>query len=272
MFFSIMLFLWNGLRLAALCYLALCLYVFLRQREMLYHPSPATEEELLALAASQHMERWRGADGQPLGWMTRDGDPSAPILLLHGNAGHALNRSNLIARLREIGANGRIHIVDYPGYGSAPGRPTQAGIVAAGVAGIDALPGAVVIGESLGTGAAAQVAALREDKIRSLVLITPFDSMTNAAWHHYPYLPVPLLLSDRFDSVRALAKFSKPVAVLVGEQDLTTPPAGARRLLASLKAPKRLWSVGEAGHNEAAFALPTAQWRDLWNFATAEPR
>jgi len=261
--------LWKGLLLAALFYLALCLYVFLRQREMLYHPASASEEEFSAVAASQNLERWRDASGRPLGWMTRDGDPAAPIMLLHGNAGHALNRGDLISRLRCAGAAGRIHIVDYPGYGSAPGTPTQAGLTAAAAAGLDALTSpAVVIGESLGTGVAAQVAALREEKVRSLILITPFDSMTNAAWHHYPYLPVPLLLTDRYDSVRALARFSKPVAIVIGGQDQTTPPSGARRLLESLKGPKRLWSVSEAGHNDAAFALSDQEWQALWNFAT----
>ena len=39
----------------------------------------------------------------------------------------------------------------------------------------------------------------------SLLLLTPFDSMTNAAWHHFPGLPVPLLLRDRFNSVKALS-------------------------------------------------------------------
>ncbi|MFA7343638.1 MAG: alpha/beta fold hydrolase [Terrimicrobiaceae bacterium] len=101
----------------------------------------------------------------------------------------------------------------------------------------------VVVGESLGTGVAAQAAKMRPDKVRGIILITPFESMVSAAAHHYPWLPVRLLLLDRFDSPAALKKFPGPVAIIVADADDTTPPDGARRLFAALAGPKKLWEV-----------------------------
>ncbi|MEI6278730.1 MAG: alpha/beta fold hydrolase [Verrucomicrobiae bacterium] len=254
----------------ALAYLGICFYVFLRQRSMLYHPETLPEEQMLALAGAQGLARWTDSSGRPLGWVTDGRSPARPVLILHGNAGNALDRNALVAMLREAGAGAKIYLVDYPGYGAAPGSPDQKSLISAAVAALDALPEPViVVGESLGSGIAAQAATQRPEKILGLVLITPFDSLSAAAAHHYPWLPVRLLLLDRFDSVKALKKFTRPVAIVIGERDGTTPPEGGRRLFDSLSGPKKLWVSPGADHNEAAFALPAADWRALWEFVSS---
>lgn len=254
----------------SLIYLCICLCVFLRQRAMLYHPEVISEETMLDIAKTKCFSRWNDAAGRPLGWATDGGNPGNPVLILQGNAGNALDRDSLISKLREAGVQSKIFLVDYPGYGSAPGSPDQTSLTNSAINALDALPQpAIVVGESLGTGIAAQSAARRPEKIRGLVLITPFDSMTSAAAHHYPWLPVSALLLDRFDSIKALAQFNKPVAIIVGEADDTTPPAGGKRLFESLAGPKKLWTIPHAGHNDAAEDLPAGAWRDLWNFVSS---
>ena len=255
--------------LAALGYLLVCLYVFLRQRAMLYHPQAVSEEQMLQRAREADMARWLDKSGEPLGWMTGGDADEIPVVIFQGNAGNALDRTSLIDRLRAAGARGRIHVADYPGYGSAPGSPTQRSLTETAQRALDAIPGsAVVVGESLGTGVAAQGAASRPDKVQGLILITPFDSMTAAAAHHYPWLPVRALLLDRFDSAAALKTFSNPVAIIVADDDDITPPDGARRLFAALTGPKKLFEVKDAGHNEAASNLPDGEWREVWDFVS----
>lgn len=256
--------------LAAIGYVAVCLLVFIRQRAMMFHPTALSDDAMGALAKETGMSRWTSAGGEPLGWMA-PGDPAdVPVLIFQGNTGHALERLGLIGHLRTAGARGRIYILDYPGYGSRPGAPSERRLTEAAVGALDAMPGPVIVaGESLGTGVAAQAAKIRPEKIRGLLLVTPFDSMSAAAAHHYPWFPVRLLLLDRFDSVNALKSFSGPVAIVFGTADGTTPPDGALRLAASLTGPKKLWEVPGAGHNDAAPNLPAAQWREIWNFLTA---
>ena len=256
--------------LATLGYLLICLYVFVRQRTMLYHPQPVSEEQMLQWAHEAGMSRWLDKGGKPLGWMT-GGDPEEiPVVIFQGNAGNALDRMSLIDRLRRAGATGRIHVVDYPGYGSAPGSPTQSSLTETAQRALDAMPGsAIVVGESLGTGVAAQGVASRPDKVLGLILITPFESMTAAAAHHYPWLPVRTLLLDRFDSAGALKTFPNPVAIIVADDDETTPPDGARRLFAAMTGPKKLWEVKNAGHNGAVTNLLDEAWREVWKFVSS---
>lgn len=261
------------LLLVVLGYLLVCAYVFFRQRTMLYHPQTVPEEQMLAAARGLGVSRWFDKTGKPLGWMTPDGMEAPPVLIFHGNAGTALDRIALIEKLRATGMKSRIFVVDYPGYGSAPGTPSQQNLVAAGVKALDALPyRAIVIGESLGTGVAAQVAEKCPGKIQALLLITPFDSMVSAASHHYPWLPVRLLLLDRFDSLRALEHFSNPVAVVVAENDDTTPPDGARRLFDGLHGPKKSWEVKGTGHNGVISALSVEEWHEIRDFLASGVR
>ena len=256
--------------LAALGYLLVCLYVFVRQRAMLYHPQAVSEELMEQRAREAGMSRWLDKSGKPLGWMTGGEEQEIPVVIFQGNAGNALDRLFLIDRLRAAGARGRIHVADYPGYGSAPGSPSQQSLTETALRALDTMPGSVVVvGESLGTGVAAQGAAGRPDKVRGLVLLTPFESMTSAAAHHYPWLPVRALLLDRFDSAAALKTFPGPVAIIVADDDETTPPDGARRLFAGLPGPKKLFEVKNAGHNEAASNLSAEEWREVWRFAAA---
>ena len=265
-------FLGRILLFAALGYLLVCVYVFVRQRAMLYHPEAVTEEQMQQWAREAGMSRWLDPNGKPLGWMTGEKADEIPVVIFQGNAGNALGRMPLIERLRMAGARGRICVTDYPGYGSAPGSPSQSSLTAAAERALDAMPGKViVVGESLGTGVAAQVAEKRPNKVQGIILITPFDSMTAAAAHHYPWLPVGLLLLDRFDLVAALKTFSGPVAIIFARNDETTPPDGARRLFAGIKGPKQIWEVS-SGHNDAASTLPSEDWRKVWAFASQGSR
>ena len=253
--------------LATLGYLLICLYVFVRQRAMLYHPQAVSEKQMEEWAHVAGMSRWLNNGGTHLGWMADGDTEEVPVVIFQGNAGNALDRMSLIERLRAAGARGRICVADYPGYGSAPGSPSQPSLTKTAERALDAMPaGAIVVGESLGTGVAAQGAARRPDKVRGMILITPFESMTAAAAHHYPWLPVRLLLLDRFDSAAALKTFSCPVALIVADNDETTPPDGARRLFSALAGPRQVWEAKSSGHNEAASNLSSDEWREIWKF------
>lgn len=249
-------------------YLAICLLVFLRQRQMLYFPQPVSEEQMLAEAQGLGFSRWLGKDGHPIGW-TLPGDEGPPLLIFHGNSGNPLGRAGMIERLRRAGIRVPVYLLDYPGFGSRPGTPTQQTLTQAAGAALEALPTPpVILGESLGSGVASQAAARWPHLIRGLILLTPFDSVTRAAQHHYPFLPVSLLALDRFDSVQALSDFRGPVAVIIGDKDTTTPPAGGKRLFGSLRAPKQLLVLPEAGHNEPLWDMTDDQWRQVWAFVS----
>lgn len=240
------------------------------QRRLIYYPARAPLAELSTLAAQSGFEPWLARDGRQIGWKTVSRGAGIPLLIIHGNAGHALHRASLVARLEQAGVSSSVFLLEYPGYGFRGGAPSESSLVAAGTEALDELGGAIVLGESLGTGVACAVAARRPDKIRGLILLTPFDSLAAIGKRHYPALPVGLLLRDRYDSVRALKSYQGPVVIIVAANDGIVPASHGRRLFDSYAGSKRLFAVPGSDHNEAAWDLSDESWRQALDFVRPE--
>ncbi len=103
-------------------------------------------------------------------------------------------------------------------------------------------------GESLGTGPAVQLAA--EQPVACVLLEAPFTSMSEMAHRHFPWLPVGLLLRDRFDSLGTIGAVRAPILVMQGARDTIVPPEMGRRLADTAKA--ELWQAPQGGHNDLA--------------------
>jgi pimeloyl-ACP methyl ester carboxylesterase len=240
-----------GLLLAGLVLVAGTL-LFLLQRRLIYFPSRVSDEAERALAARLGLVPLVGADGTRLGWTAPlPGPPVARLLVLHGNAGAALDRVYYLPALASRGVE--VTLLEYPGYGARPGAPTEESLEAAALEAVDALAAAGpqpvwLLGESLGSGVASRAARLRPGRVAGLLLVTPFARLVEVAKLHYPLLP-GLLLRDRWAPVDDLAGFPGPVAVLIAGRDEVVTAAQGRRLFAALAGPKRSWEQASAGHN-----------------------
>jgi pimeloyl-ACP methyl ester carboxylesterase len=251
-------------------YALLCLLVFLLQRKLQYFPETGEEGGALRRAAAAGLGPWRSSDGRLLGWRPLGGTPAAlRVLVFHGNAGNALDRAYYVALGRQLGAE--VVLMEYPGYGARAGEITEASLVAAGreaVARLAPEGPLVVLGESLGSGVACQVAAAEPSRVRGLLLVTPYLSMAEVGARAYPWLPVSLLMRDRWDNRAALAKYSGPVGILVAGRDEVVGADQGRALAGACRGPHRLVVQPEAGHNTFSLA-PQAGWAELLSFATA---
>jgi fermentation-respiration switch protein FrsA (DUF1100 family) len=116
----------------------------------------------------------------------------------------------------------QVLLVDYRGYGGNPGVPSKNGLAAdgraaraylAGRPGVD-LSRLVYFGESLGTAVAVDLAV--EHPPAALVLRSPFTTMGDLGQHHYPFLPVGLLLQDRFAAIDQIQRIRVPLLVIAG--------------------------------------------------------
>ena len=63
--------------------------------------------------------------------------------------------------------------------------------------------------------------------------------MAQAASYHYPYLPVSLLLTDRYDSLHKAELIHSPVLILHGTHDLVVPHPFSAALFDALPVPKQ---------------------------------
>src|SRR5207247_3727660 len=123
---------------------------------------------------------------------------------------------NLVFRIQSNLA-ATVFVYDYRGYGRSRGKPAERGCVADGMAahrwlaereGVD-MDDIVLMGRSIGGGVA--VAAAAEQGARALVLEATFSRMTDAAANLYPWLPVRLVMSNRYNSVKRMQKFIWPL-------------------------------------------------------------
>ena len=258
--------------LAALA-VAVLVAAFALQRRLLYFPDRTSEELALARAGQLGLAPWRGPGGALRGWRAPAGrDPRARVLVLHGNAGSALDRTYYAAALAPLGAE--VTLLEYPGYGARPGSPTLESLTAAALDAVDALEreGRPVwlVGESLGSGVAARAAGLRPGSVRGLVLVTPFAELSAVARHHYPFLPAALL-RDRFAPARDLAGSRAPVVLLVAGRDEVVTAKQGRLLFAAIPGPKRLVEQPHATHNALDLSPGLPFWRDAVLFLEQSP-
>ena len=120
-----------------------------------------------------------------------------------------------------------------------------------------------LVGESLGTGVAAYLAGRFPDQIAGVVLLAPFNSLTDVAQEHMPLLPVHLLLVDRYPSEQFLRNYRGPVAILVAGADAVVPEKFGRRLYDGYGGPKRLWFFPDGNHG-TVMLQPPEMWGEIF--------
>jgi pimeloyl-ACP methyl ester carboxylesterase len=252
------------------------LVITLLQDKLLYFPDRLPLAQWLSRAQAAGLAPWPDA-AAPRGLLAepRPGPAGGTVVVLHGNAGSALFRDYYLPVLQPLGL--RVVLLEYPGYGPREGALGEKSFVAdasAAVRDLRATYGApiLLLGESLGAGVAAAVAAAAPESVDALLLATPWDTLANVAAHHYPWLPVRLLLADRYDSVGNLSRFAGRSVVVVAGGDEIIPPRFAEALYRALPAEKRLTTVADARHNEWFDGLDAAWWREQVGWLLAPAR
>lgn len=234
--------------------LGIPLLMFLGQDRLLFHPQPLSQERRADLLRRHaHVRELRlEADGQAIQAWYVPGTADAPLVLYFG--GNAEDVSWMIDQAAAHAPGIAWLLVSYRGYGGSEGAPTARNISADALRWYDHAAGVirpsriVVFGRSLGSGAAVHVAAHRS--VAKVVLVTPFDSLSGVAKHHYPWLPVDWLLRHRFDSLELAPRIRVPLLCIAAARDLVIPPAHARRLFEAWGGEKRWIELEGAGHND----------------------
>lgn len=196
------------------------------------------------------------------------GEQRPVILYFSGNAANRLKRARAIRLFQEIGAD--VFLVDYRGYADNPGSPSEEAFAADAKAcwrhltetlGVPA-ERVVVFGESLGGGVATRLAAeLCEAGTppAGLMLRATFASLVETAAYHYPFVPVRMVLKDRFPSVERIPKVTCPIIHFHGDHDRIVPYVHGRELVAAAPAEsesgvaKKFVTLTKTGHNDILY-------------------
>jgi fermentation-respiration switch protein FrsA (DUF1100 family) len=234
--------------------------MYFYQRELQYFPSrhdPTPES--VGLAGVNRVEL-STPDGETLVlWFAPPAADRPVILFLHGNGGSIADRADRFAFYLARGYG--VAFLSWRGYGGSTGVPSETGFVTDAKTAYDHLraegvaPNRIVlVGESLGTGVAVQLAAA--NPVGAVVLEAPFSSAVDLARAAYPWLPVGLLMKDQFRSRDHIASIRAPILILHGDRDQVVPPGFGQRLYEAARDPKTFLSLGPVGH-EALFAPAT---------------
>ena len=94
----------------------------------------------------------------------------------------------------------------------------------------------IIYGESLGTAISVEVA--QNKKFAGIILESPFTSMVEAGKHYYFYLPVSLLLKDRYQTLDKLKNIKIPILVMHGKKDKIVPFIMGKKVYENANSPK----------------------------------
>lgn len=191
------------------------------------------------------------------------------VVIFHGNAGNAADRVDYKGVLPAQ----HLIILEYPGYGLRFNEGiNKANLVSAGQELIKEIkkkyPGhhITLLGESLGTGVASEVAVL--EGIDKLVLITPYTSIAEVAQDKFWYFPVSYLVRDNFNNVEALKAYKGKTLILAAENDEVIPSKFAKNLLNQTPGEKVEVIVKKSGHNSWVLDWTAEDMKKLRNFVS----
>ncbi|KTC76992.1 alpha/beta hydrolase [Legionella brunensis] len=236
------------------------LLIYFFQRNLLYFPAKEVPSRKIFQAEDLQVVKFTTTDGIHLNSWYKPALANRPtILYLHGNAGHIGYRMPLVRQFLAKGFG--VLLLEYRGYGGNQGKPTEQGLYQDAEAALNflqqqdvAIEQIVLYGESLGTGVAIYMAI--EHPVCAVILQSPYTSMTQVAYYHYPWIFIPPW--DKFDSLSRISQLKSPLLILHGESDAIVPYQQARELFANANEPKQLVSIPGKGHN------------DLWDSTFAE--
>jgi fermentation-respiration switch protein FrsA (DUF1100 family) len=106
----------------------------------------------------------------------------------------------------------------------------------------------IYFGESLGAAVVTELAT--EHPPAGLVLRSPFTDLAAVGRRHYPFLPVRLLLRDRYPVVEQIASVDVPTAVVYGTRDSIVPPDQSQAVARAAAGPTQVVAVEGADHND----------------------
>ena len=253
----------------AIWYLLVCGVMFMAQRRLLYQPTPLTAEQFQRQIARLGPNTSVIAPFDAIVFEPSGRPVVGTALLFHGNGGNGIDRSVLRADFE--GQGYRLVLAEYPGYAARAGALSEEALVQdaknlfyAVQAKYPSEP-ITLVGESLGSGIAVQVAAGVRPAPARLVLITPFMSLAKVAGNQMKALPAEFMVRDKFESFRHIRGYDGPVAVLVADKDeLVTAQAGLDLYdIAQSRGPAMLIRLSGAGHNTWWPQTTSAHWAAL---------
>jgi pimeloyl-ACP methyl ester carboxylesterase len=225
-----------------LAYAALCLVLFIFQRQMIYFPTSEVSVEgvphIVLDSGEARIKVW-----------TLNPHQARAIIYFGGNAE---NVAYNVDDFRQMFPEHTVYLVNYRGYGGSSGSPNESALYADAVLAYDhfskAHTSVAVMGRSVGSAVATYLASERD--VRKLLLITPFDSAVSVGKRLYPFFPIGLILQDKLDSKSRAGRIGAKTMIVATKDDEIIPYAHTTALAEAFKKTHlQVVELREVGHN-----------------------
>ena len=208
-------------------YFFVLVFLYFYQRNLLYLPNENNYSQDKISVDIQKVKILTSDNIELLGWYhEKNLRDYKTLVYFHGNAGSLENRIYKLNHFKDMNIN--FLIIAWRGFSGNNGKPSEKGLYKDGQSALNWLyskgikeENIIVYGESLGTGVATHLS--QNKNFAGIILETPFTSMIDAAKRFYPYIPVSLLLKDKFDNKIKIKNVSAPVLIMHGEADQIVP-------------------------------------------------
>lgn len=203
------------------------MYVF--QRDFMYYPFGKIliipeEFQEISLKTPDNLNIY--------GWFKAPNKGQKTILYFHGNAGNLMGRSD---RFEKFANQYGLLAISYRGYSKSEGKPSEKGFYLDAQAALEFLKSKninseniIIFGESIGSGVAVELAS--QHNFAGLILEAPFSSILSVAKKSYWFLPVSVILKDRFESDKKVYKIKTPILIFHATGDNIVPFSEGKKL------------------------------------------
>jgi alpha-beta hydrolase superfamily lysophospholipase len=245
----------RALYLAIGLYLLACLAIYCIQGRMLfpaYAALPVTADWRPTAGIAQQQAFLAGQCGQLHAVKWQVANEKGTVMVFHGNAESIASVEHQVPKFHAQGYS--VMAWDYAGYGqSADCWSNEQGLLQDAetayqwLAQQTALP-IVLYGRSVGSGPAVYIAS--QYAVQKLLLVSPYDSLTNVASERMPFfVPVSLIMRYPLASTQWINQVKAPIYAIHGRADTLIKPERAAALFKQVKQKIHVEWVENAGHN-----------------------
>ena len=247
-----------------------CAQLAEKERELTFRVVPGTASWFDGLPAGvEESDLVVDADGKPQrihAWWWPAATQQAPaVLYLHGSRWNLTGQTSRIEQLHAFGFS--VLAIDYRGFGKSDGDlPSEQTVYEDARVAWDRLvqlqpnpSRRFIYGHSLGGAVAIDLAARLSKSaadagtavpVHGLIVESSFTTFADIARAvTAPWLPVQLLLSQKFDSLSKMGELRVPVLIVHGAGDRYVPSRFSEELYQAASGPKKLLLVDGATHN-----------------------
>lgn len=216
---------------------------------------------------------FQSGDGTKLvGWYLPYPGATEYVLHCHGNAENVAQSAQHSGLKFQAALNANVFVFDYRGYGKSEGSPYEAGVLADAEAALEWLnqrsqtkPTDIIFsGHSIGGGPAVHLATKFGGK--ALFLQRTFSSLVEPAQNKFWFVPVSLIMQNRFESAEKIKNCDVPIHQSHGDLDSLVPIESGRKIFENSPATHKEFFVNKGKSHWDR--LPLAYWQSVQEFVS----